>query len=115
MSTTILKPGPDEDNISALYGVGLLIDLGEERDDGSAMQLRGELGGRRDADRAISIPRIWSTTSPGLGLQYSWGGSATRRVVDTDGDGVTRRRGQVPGHARRHRGGLERLPAAAGR
>ena len=48
---TNLEPGADESNITALYGVGLLISLGEERYDGSAMQLRGSIGGRRDTDQ----------------------------------------------------------------
>jgi OmpA-OmpF porin, OOP family len=83
----ILKPGADDDEISALYGVGLLIDLGAARDDGSAMQLRADLGARRglsggEVDSAVDYVA-------GIGLQYSWGGTVPRRIVDTDGDGVT--------------------------
>jgi OOP family OmpA-OmpF porin len=33
----------------------------------------------------------------GLGIQYSWGGSSARRVVDTDGDGVNDDLDQCPG------------------
>ncbi len=46
--TTILKPGESTNrDLAALYGVGLLIDVGGTRDDGSAMQLRADLGARR--------------------------------------------------------------------
>jgi len=92
----ILKPGVDEDQITALYGVGLLISLGEERDDGSAMQLRANLGGRRviSADDNDRKPIDYIA---GIGIQYSWGGSETRRVVDTDGDGVNDDVDQCPG------------------
>ena len=92
----ILKPGLDEDQITALYGVGLLISLGEDRDDGSAMQLRANIGGRRvisaDDDDRKPIDYI-----AGIGIQYSWGGSETRRAVDTDGDGVNDDMDQCPG------------------
>src|SRR3954471_3640094 len=39
----ILHQGPNSEDLSALYGVGLLIDLGGSRDDGTAMQLRADL------------------------------------------------------------------------
>ena len=44
---SILKPGCRRRLESALYGGGLLITLGAERDDGSIMQLRADLGARR--------------------------------------------------------------------
>jgi OOP family OmpA-OmpF porin len=91
----IVKPGEDEDHITALYGVGLLISLGEEREDG-AMQLRANIGGRRvfssGDDEVKPIDYV-----AGLGIQYSWGGSSARRVVDTDGDGVNDDLDQCPG------------------
>ena len=95
-ATTNLKPGPDESNVSALYGVGLLISLGEERDDGSAMQLRGSIGGRRALTNDFDTEEFVDYVA-GLGFQYSWGGSATRRVVDTDGDGVADDTDKCPG------------------
>ncbi len=85
---TILKPGADESNLTALYGVGLLIDLGAARDDGSAMQLRADLGARRGLSDNSAIDKPVDYVA-GLGFQYSWGGTPARRVVDTDGDGIT--------------------------
>lgn len=93
---TNLKPGPDESSISALYGVGLLISLGEERDDGSAMQLRGSIGGRRTLTNDFESEDFVEYVAS-LGIQYSWGGSTTRRAVDTDGDGVNDDVDQCPG------------------
>ena len=74
---SILKPGADDSAISALYGVGLLITLGAERDDGSAMQLRADLGGRRALSTDIYFEKPIDYVA-GLGIQYSWGGSAPR-------------------------------------
>jgi OOP family OmpA-OmpF porin len=97
-SKTILKPGVDETNLTALYGGGLLITLGADRDDGSTMQLRADLGARRglsDEDGAgIEKPVDYVA---GIGIQYSWGGSPTRRVVDSDGDGVSDDLDKCPG------------------
>ncbi len=91
---SILKPGADDSAISALYGVGLLITLGAERDDGSAMQLRADLGGRRALSTDIYFEKPIDYVA-GLGIQYSWGGS--RRVLDTDGDGVNDDVDKCPG------------------
>src|SRR5687767_11447835 len=44
---SIGKPGPDETELSALYGAGVLIQLGETSADGNVMALRGDLGARR--------------------------------------------------------------------
>jgi len=95
-SKTILKPGVDEANLTALYGVGLLVTLGPDRDDGSAMQLRADIGARR----AMSDEDGAGTEKPvdyvaGIGFQYSWGGSPSR--LDTDGDGVTDDMDKCPG------------------
>jgi OmpA-OmpF porin, OOP family len=92
---SILKPGTDESNLTALYGGGLLINLGRMRDDGRAMQLRADLGARRglsDENGEKFVDYV-----AGLGFQFSWGGSATRRVLDTDGDGVTDDLDKCPG------------------
>ncbi len=96
-SNTILKPGVDENNLTALYGAGLLITLGAERTDGSAMQLRADLGARRGLDDETGA----GNEKPidyvaGIGVQYSWGGSS-RRSLDSDGDGVTDELDQCPG------------------
>jgi OOP family OmpA-OmpF porin len=92
----ISKPGIDEKDLIATYGVGVLIDLGEVSDAGSLFQLRGEIGARRGfSDNSIVNDPVDYVA--GLGLQYSWGGSPARRVVDTDGDGVTDDLDQCPG------------------
>jgi OOP family OmpA-OmpF porin len=90
----IAKPGDDTATLSALYGVGLLIDVGGPHADGSVFQLRGDIGGRRglssddDADKPVDYV-------VGLGFQYSWGGTPPR--LDSDGDGVTDDADQCPG------------------
>src|SRR5262245_24722708 len=42
----ILQPGEDGVDPAALYGVGVLIDLGRSRTDGTGFQLRADLGAR---------------------------------------------------------------------
>jgi OOP family OmpA-OmpF porin len=88
-------PNPDED-LAALYGVGLLIELGGSRDDGSAMQLRADLGARRGLSDNASISHPVDYIA-GLGIQYNWGGTPVRKPVDTDGDGVTDDLDKCPG------------------
>jgi OOP family OmpA-OmpF porin len=91
----INKPGADSSTLSALYGGGVLIDLGDSSD-GSLVQVRADLGARRglssddDADKPVDYVA-------GLGLQYSWGGTPVRRVVDSDGDGVNDDADRCPG------------------
>ena len=111
---TILKPGADDNDRSPrCMACGLLITLGAERDDGSAMQLRADLGARRaltddydyrEARRLRRRPR--ESSIPGAARHAPRARHGRRRRH--------RRPGQVPRHARRHGGGLERLPAAAG-
>jgi OOP family OmpA-OmpF porin len=79
-----------------MYGGGLLIDLGPARDDGSAMQLRADLGARRSLSDNSQFPHTVDYVG-GLGIQYSWGGTVTRLPVDTDGDGVTDDLDKCPG------------------
>lgn len=93
---SILKPGEDQEDLTALYGVGLLVDLGAARDDGSAMQLRADLGARRGFGNNDLFPDAVDYVA-GLGFQYSWGGTVTRLPVDTDGDGVTDDMDRCPG------------------
>jgi len=87
-------PGVADEVMSALYGGGLLITLGAEHDDGSLMQLRADLGARRalTTDTSEEFPVDYVA---GIGIQYSWGGS--RRVLDTDGDGVNDDLDKCPG------------------
>jgi OOP family OmpA-OmpF porin len=94
-TNSILKPGIDKSNVTALYGAGLLIDLGPARDDGSVMQLRADLGARRGL--VDEFGEKFVDYVAGLGFQYSWGGTPTRRVIDTDGDGVTDDIDKCPG------------------
>ena len=93
---SILQPGTDEDDLTAMFGGGLLIDLGPARDDGSAMQLRADLGARRSLSENEQFPHAVDYVG-GLGIQYSWGGTVTRLPVDTDGDGVTDDLDKCPG------------------
>lgn len=93
---SILKPGADESTLSALYGVGLLIDLGQPRPDGSLFQLRGDLGARRGLSSDNGVGQAVDYVA-GLGFQYSWGGAPVRRLVDSDGDGVNDDADQCPG------------------
>jgi OOP family OmpA-OmpF porin len=93
---SILKPGPDQLDLAAMYGVGLLIDIGAARDDGSAVQLRADLGARRGLSSNDLFPDAVDYVA-GLGFQYSWGGTVTRAPVDTDGDGVTDDMDKCPG------------------
>lgn len=87
------KPGEDGSDFVALYGAGLLIDLGAPRDDGSAVQLRADLGARR----GLSNNDQFVDYVAGIGFQYAWGGEPVRRVVDTDGDGVNDDLDRCPG------------------
>ena len=93
-TNSILKPGANDTVETALYGGGLLITLGSERDDGSLMQLRADLGARRalTTDTTDEYPVDYVAA---IGFQYSWGGS--RRVLDTDGDGVNDDLDKCPG------------------
>ena len=93
---SVVNQGINDSGLSALYGAGLLIDLGGPRDDGSVFQLRGDLGARRglSADNSDEKPVDYVA---GLGFQYSWGGTPARRVVDSDGDGVTDDLDKCPG------------------
>lgn len=93
---TIYKPGLDSADLAAIGGIGLLANLGHERDDGSAIQLRADLGARRTLSSSSTFGRAVDYVA-GLGLQYSWGASPVRRVVDTDGDGVNDDADKCPG------------------
>jgi OmpA-OmpF porin, OOP family len=93
---TVLKPGSDFSVPAATYGAGVLIDLGAPREDGSAMQLRGDLGARRALSNEGGIEHAVDYVA-GLGIQYSWGGTPVRRPVDTDGDGVMDDADKCPG------------------
>lgn len=86
---SIIKPGVDDSDLTALFGGGLLINLGPLRTDGTAIQLRADLGARRGLSDNADLPHV-SDYVAGLGLQYSWGATPVRPPPpDSDGDGVT--------------------------
>jgi OOP family OmpA-OmpF porin len=60
------------------------------------MQLRGSIGGRRTLTEDFDTEKMVDYVA-GLGIQYSWGGSESRRVVDSDGDGVSDELDKCPG------------------
>src|SRR3569832_2701247 len=93
---SISKPGADDSDVPALGGIGLLIELGGSKDDGSAMQLRADLGARRGLSDNSSIDHAVDYVA-GLGFQYNWGGTPARRVVGSDGDGVNDDADKCPG------------------
>lgn len=95
--TSNIKPGEAQHDPAALYGVGLLIDVGGPRAEGTVFQLRADLGARHafssgDDPAQDPIDYIGS-----IGLQYAWGGTVARKVVDSDGDGVTDDLDRCPG------------------
>ncbi len=87
-TTAQLEPGEDDDDLSALFGAGVLVDLGSPRE-GSAMQLRADLGARRGLSSSSDSVQDPVDYVAGIGFQYSWGGTVVRLPVDSDGDGVT--------------------------
>jgi OOP family OmpA-OmpF porin len=93
---SVVEMGVNDSGLLGTYGAGILIDLGSPKDDGSLFQLRGDLGARRalssenDGNKPVDYVA-------GLGFQYSWGGTPARRVVDSDGDGVTDDLDKCPG------------------
>lgn len=94
---SLITPGADDEDLTALFGGGVLIDLGPQRNDGTAIQLRGDLGARRGLSDNADLPHVVDYVA-GLGLQYSWGGTPVRPPpADTDGDGVTDDLDRCPG------------------
>jgi OOP family OmpA-OmpF porin len=93
---SISKPGADDSDLTALGGIGLLFELGGAKDDGSAMQLRADLGARRGVSDNSTVNHAVDYVA-GLGFQYNWGGAPARRVVDSDGDGVNDDADKCPG------------------
>jgi OOP family OmpA-OmpF porin len=96
---SILQPGDDSTDPAALYGVGLLVDLGKLRDNGSILQLRGDLGARRAFSSGDAVVQDPVDYIGAIGIQYSWGGTMPRKFVDTDGDGVEDDLDKCPGTA----------------
>jgi OOP family OmpA-OmpF porin len=75
----------------------LLIDLGAPRSNGTAIQLRADLGARRgitDHNSSVENPVDYVA---GLGIQFAWGGTPVRQVLDSDGDGVSDDLDKCPG------------------
>jgi OOP family OmpA-OmpF porin len=96
---SILKPGEDRTDPAALYGVGILIDLGPVRDTGTVFQLRGDLGARHAFSSGSDPAQDPVDYVGAIGFQYAWGGATPRKVVDTDGDGVNDDLDHCPGTA----------------
>jgi OOP family OmpA-OmpF porin len=96
---SILQPGEDSTDPAALYGVGVLVDLGKLRDNGSILQLRGDLGARHAFSSGGAEVQDPVDYIAALGIQYSWGGAMPRKFVDTDGDGVEDALDKCPGTA----------------
>jgi OOP family OmpA-OmpF porin len=94
---TSLDSGFDETLWTATYGVGLLIDLNPDREDGRGIALRADLGARRALSSGADGGSAPVDYLAGLGLQFSWGATPVRKVVDSDGDGVTDDLDQCPG------------------
>jgi OOP family OmpA-OmpF porin len=92
---SVVNQGPNDSGLLGLYGAGVLVDLGQPREDGSVFQLRGDLGARRALNSDSDEDPVDYVA--GLGFQYSWGGTPARRVVDSDGDGVTDDLDKCPG------------------
>jgi OmpA-OmpF porin, OOP family len=93
---SISKPGADDSDLTALGGIGLLVELGGSKEDGSAMQLRADLGARRAISDNSNINHAVDYVA-GLGFQYNFGGAPVRRVGDSDGDGVNDDADKCPG------------------
>lgn len=93
---SMLKPGNNETHFTGLFGVGVLVDLGEATQNGTLIQLRGDLGARRGLTNETVFGEAVDYVA-GLGLQVSFGGKPVRRVVDSDGDGVNDDLDQCPG------------------
>lgn len=87
----------DESTYASTYGVGLLIDLNPDRNDGRAINLRADLGARRAMSSGSDGGAAPVDYLAGLGLQFSWGATPVRVPVDTDGDGVTDDLDRCPG------------------
>lgn len=99
----------DDSSLFASYGVGLLADLAKRPENGTNVQLRGEILGRHAFDDVahLSDPVDYVTA---LGVQFSWGGSRRSAApepapqpepapvdTDSDGDGVVDRLDKCPG------------------
>ncbi len=93
----ILNPGEDGADPTALYGVGVLIDLGHARTDGTGFQLRADLGARHAFTSGGDPVQDPVDYVGAIGFQYAWGGKTTPKVVDSDGDGVYDNLDRCPG------------------
>ncbi len=84
----------DQEETSATYGAGVLVDLSSSRERGRAVQLRAEIGARRGLSTS-SVPDRPVDYVAGLGIQLSWGGKTA--PLDSDGDGVNDTLDNCPG------------------
>jgi OOP family OmpA-OmpF porin len=86
----------DNETMTALFGGGLRIKLGDVSSDGSGFAVRASLGARRSLSGDET--RDYIDYVAGLGLHYSWGGTPPPPpVTDSDGDGVNDDADKCPG------------------
>lgn len=91
--------GASDKNAIFTLGVGVLADLAKNTELGTNLQLRGELGARRQLGSATTPDEDAVDYLAGIGLQYSWGGTPPPPPppADSDGDGVTDNMDKCPG------------------
>ncbi len=90
--------GAKDENAMLSLGLGVLATLGGNADAGTRLQLRGELGARRQLGSSSKPDDDLTDYLAGIGLQYAWGAKAPPRPpADSDGDGVTDDLDKCPG------------------
>jgi OOP family OmpA-OmpF porin len=90
--------GANDANAMLSMGLGVLARLAKNVDAGTQLQLRGELGARRQLGSAASPDEDLTDYIAGVGLQYSWGATPPPKPpADSDGDGVTDDMDKCPG------------------
>ncbi len=94
--TSSLSSGADESTYAATYGVGLLIDLNPDRNDGRGITLRADVGARHALSSGSDGGAEPVDYIAGIGLQISWG-AEVRKPLDSDGDGVIDDLDRCPG------------------
>jgi OOP family OmpA-OmpF porin len=86
----------DNETMTALFGGGLRIKIGEVSESGSGLAVRASLGARRSL--SSEEDRDYVDYVAGLGVHYSWGGTPPPPPpTDTDGDGVMDDQDKCPG------------------
>jgi OOP family OmpA-OmpF porin len=90
--------GADDENAMLSLGLGVLASLSKNVDAGTQLQLRGEVGARRQLGSATAPDEDLTDYLAGIGLQYSWGATPPPKPpADSDADGVTDDMDKCPG------------------